>query len=571
MSTPVSIPVNPEPATETREWKKLTEYVAEIRGTNLRELFANQPGRSGDMTFNVGPLHVDLSKNLIDDRGLRLLGDLGRAMGLEDYRAAMFDGEHINTTEDRAVLHTALRIPVEREFSVDGQDIAADVHEVLGRMRDFAKALRSGSWQGVTGHTIKHVVNIGIGGSDLGPSMASQALRPYLTAGITPHFISNIDPADIEGTLDGLDPESTLFVISSKTFTTSETLANAHAARRWLLRSLADAGVDVEGENGEDAVKDITAKHFVAVSTNEEKVAEFGIDTANMFGFWDWVGGRYSVDSAIGLSLMAAIGPQDFMNFLEGFHEVDDHFRSEPIEMNVPVIMGLLGVWYADFLGAQSHAVLPYSEDLEQFPDYLQQLMMESNGKSVRLDGSAVTMPTGEIYWGKPGTNGQHAFFQLMHQGTHLIPADFIGFVNPHTDNVASDGETSMHDMLMSNFFAQTRVLAFGKTAEELREEGVAEELVAHKVMPGNRPSTTIMADKLTPKTLGALIALYEHIAFVEGVIWGINSYDQWGVELGKKQANDLLPSVSGSEHADTGDSSTDDLISFYRQHRADS
>lgn len=564
------MPQQREAAHKTREWKKLTEYADATRDTQLRELFTEQPGRSSDMTYNVGPLHVDLSKNLIDERGLRLLLDLARARGLEDYRSAMFDGEHINTTEDRAVLHTALRIPVDREFSILGgadetQDVAADVHAVLGRMRDFAKALRSGSWQGVTGHTIKHVVNIGIGGSDLGPAMAAQALRPYMTAGITPHFISNIDPADVAGTLDGLDAESTLFVIASKTFTTSETLANAHAARRWLLRNLADEGVDVEGD---DAIRDITAKHFVAVSTAAEKVQEFGIDTKNMFEFWDWVGGRYSVDSAIGLSLMAAIGPQDFMRFLEGFHEVDDHFRTEPLEMNIPVLMGMLGVWYTDFLGAQSHAVLPYSEDMARFPAYLQQLTMESNGKSVQLDGSPVEVPSGEIYWGEPGTNGQHAFFQLLHQGTHLVPADFIGFVNPHDDAVAADGTTSMHDMLMSNFFAQTRVLAFGKNAEELKEEGVASELIPHKVMPGNRPTTTILADKLTPKTLGALIALYEHIVFVQGVIWGINSFDQWGVELGKKQANALLPAVTGEERSDAGDSSTDDLIAYYRQHR---
>ncbi|MGJ4139302.1 glucose-6-phosphate isomerase [Corynebacterium evansiae] len=564
------MPQQREAAHKTREWKKLTEYADATRSTQLRELFTEQPGRSSDMTYNIGPLHVDLSKNLIDERGLRLLLDLARARGLEDYRSAMFDGEHINTTEDRAVLHTALRIPVDREFSIpvgadETQDVAADVHAVLGRMRDFAKALRSGSWQGVTGHTIKHVVNIGIGGSDLGPAMAAQALRPYMTAGITPHFISNIDPADVAGTLDGLDPESTLFVIASKTFTTSETLANAHAARRWLLRNLADEGVDVEGE---DAIRDITAKHFVAVSTAAEKVQEFGIDTKNMFEFWDWVGGRYSVDSAIGLSLMAAIGPQDFMRFLEGFHEVDDHFRTEPLEMNIPVLMGMLGVWYTDFLGAQSHAVLPYSEDMARFPAYLQQLTMESNGKSVQLDGSPVEVPSGEIYWGEPGTNGQHAFFQLLHQGTHLVPADFIGFVNPHDDAVAADGTTSMHDMLMSNFFAQTRVLAFGKNAEELKEEGVAPELIQHKVMPGNRPTTTILANKLTPKTLGALIALYEHIVFVQGVIWGINSFDQWGVELGKKQANALLPAVTGAERSDAGDSSTDDLIAYYRQHR---
>lgn len=557
---------NRQPITASYEWSKLGDYAAKNQDMNLRDLFANQPGRAGDLSFKVGPLYVDLSKNLIDEKGLRLLIGLATAAGLEDYRNAMFAGEKINTTENRAVLHTALRIPVDREFSANGQDIAADVHEVLGRMRDFAKALRSGAWLGVTDHTIKNVVNIGIGGSDLGPAMAARALRTYQTAGITPYFISNIDPADLSATLDGLDAESTLFVVSSKTFTTSETLANAHAARRWLLDELNRAGVNTDGEQ---AVRDITARHFVAVSTNEEAVSEFGIDTDNMFGFWDWVGGRYSVDSAIGLSLMAAIGPQDFMRFLEGFHSVDDHFRSEPLEMNVPVLMALLGVWYSDFLGAESHAVLPYSEDLARFPAYLQQLMMESNGKSVRLDGEEVDCPTGEFYWGEPGTNGQHAFFQLMHQGTHLIPADFIGFCNPHSDALAADGETSMHDMLMSNFFAQTRVLAFGKTAEELQEEGIDEALVPHKVMPGNRPTTTILAEELTPEVLGALIALYEHIAFAQGVIWGINSFDQWGVELGKKQANELLSAVRGVSTPDAGDSSTDSLINYFRNHRS--
>lgn len=561
----MNIPVNSSSVTNTRDWASLEKQAEAIRNTSLRQLFADQPGRASDMTFDVGPLHVDLSKNLVDERTLRTLTDVARDMGIEEYTNAMFQGVHINTTEDRAALHTALRIPVERDFEADGQDIAADVHEVLGRMRDFARALRSGAWRGVTNHTIKHVVNIGIGGSDLGPAMAAQALRPYLTAGITPHFISNIDPNDVAATLDGMDAESTLFVIASKTFTTSETLANAHAAKRWLLRELDNAGVATETE---DNVRTITEKHFVAVSTNEEKVHEFGIDPANMFGFWDWVGGRYSVDSAIGLSLMAAIGPQDFMEFLEGFHAVDDHFRTEPLEMNVPVIMGMLGVWYTNFLGAESHAVLPYNQDLARFPAYLQQLTMESNGKSVRLDGSNVDVQTGEIYWGEAGTNGQHAFFQLLHQGTHLVPADFIGFVNSHDDAPATDGTTSMHDMLMSNFFAQTRVLAFGKTAEELREEGVDEALIPHKVMPGNRPSTTIMAEKLRPRVLGALIALYEHITFVQGVIWGVNSFDQWGVELGKKQANDLLPAVLGDELSDNGDSSTDTLIGYYRELR---
>ncbi|WP_459612560.1 glucose-6-phosphate isomerase [Corynebacterium urogenitale] len=561
----MNIPVNVNSVTTTRNWSTLQKQAERMKNTTLRTLFTEQPGRASDLTYDLGPLRVDLSKNLIDERTLRILVDVARDMGIEEYRTAMFDGEHINTTENRAVLHSALRIPVDRDFSVDGQDIAEDVHGVLGRMRDFARALRSGAWQGVTNHTIKHVVNIGIGGSDLGPAMAATALRPYQTAGITPHFISNIDPTDLAGTLDGLDAESTLFVIASKTFTTSETLANAHAAKRWLLRELKDAGVPTDTD---EDIRAITEKHFVAVSTNEEKVREFGIDPKNMFGFWDWVGGRYSVDSAIGLTLMAAIGPQDFMEFLEGFYAVDDHFRTEPLEMNVPVLMGMLGVWYTDLLGYETHAVLPYNQDLARFPAYLQQLTMESNGKSVRLDGTQVDLPTGEIYWGEPGTNGQHAFFQLMHQGTRVVPADFIGFVNSHNDNVAADGETSMHDMLMSNFFAQTRVLAFGKTAEELREEGVPEELIPHKVMPGNRPSTTIMAEKLRPRVLGALISLYEHITFVQGVIWGINSFDQWGVELGKKQANELLPAVEGHERSDAGDSSTDSLIEYYRSQR---
>lgn len=519
---------------------------------SLRELFAADPRRAEAFTFTAGPLHVDLSKNLISPEVVSALMALADDADVAGAREAMFSGAHINSTEDRAVLHTALRLPAEESLTVDGQDVAADVHEVLGRMRDFATALRSGSWLGATGHTIKHVVNIGIGGSDLGPAMATAALRPYETAGITAHFVSNVDPADLDATLDGLDAESTLFVIASKTFTTSETLANAHAAKRWLLEEL-----------GGNASDDVIAKHFVAVSTNEEKVTEFGIDPANMFGFWDWVGGRYSVDSAIGLSLMATIGPQDFMRFLSGFHSIDEHFRTAPGEKNVPLLMGLLGVWYTQFLGAQTHAVLPYSEDLRLFPAYLQQLTMESNGKSVRHDGQQVETKTGEIYWGAPGTNGQHAFFQLMHQGTHLIPADFIGFVTSQSGDIDPD----MHDMLMSNFFAQTRVLAFGKTAEELESEGVPEELIPHKVMPGNRPTTTILAEKLTPEVLGALIALYEHIVFVQGVIWGINSFDQWGVELGKKQANELLPMLTGEQDVAAGelDSSTANLIAFYR------
>ena len=542
--------------TASAQWSELAKVYEEKKDLNLRELFAADADRARNFTFDAAGLHVDLSKNLIDGDIVKQLVEVAKAADLEARRDAMFAGEHINNTEDRAVLHTALRIPAEDDLTVDGQDVAADVHEVLGRMRDFATALRSGSWLGHTGHTIKKVVNIGIGGSDLGPAMAAKALRSYEVAGISAEFVSNVDPADMAATLDGLDAESTLFIIASKTFTTQETLTNAHAARRWLIEQF---------DGDESAV----AKHFVAVSTNAEKVAEFGIDTENMFPFWNWVGGRYSVDCAIGLSLMCTIGPMDFMRFLEGFHAMDEHFRTTPLEENVPALMGLLGVWYTNFFGAQTHAVLPYSQDLGRFPAYLQQLTMESNGKSVRRDGTAVTAPsTGEIYWGEPGTNGQHAFFQLMHQGTRLIPADFIGFARPKQDFPTADGSGSMHDLLMGNFFAQTKVLAFGKTAEEIAAEGVDEAVVPHKVMPGNRPTTAILAEELTPAVLGALIALYEHIVFTQGVIWDINSFDQWGVELGKQQANDLAPAVSGAAAADSGDQSTDELIGWYRSNR---
>ncbi|MGV0386612.1 glucose-6-phosphate isomerase [Corynebacterium tuberculostearicum] len=542
--------------TASAQWSELAKVYEDKKDLNLRELFAADADRARNFTFDAAGLHVDLSKNLIDGDVVKQLVEVAKAADLEARREAMFAGEHINNTEDRAVLHTALRIPAEDDLSVDGQDVAADVHEVLGRMRDFATALRSGAWLGHTGHTIKKVVNIGIGGSDLGPAMAAKALRSYEVAGISAEFVSNVDPADMAATLDGLDAESTLFIIASKTFTTQETLTNAHAARRWLIEQF---------DGDESAV----AKHFVAVSTNAEKVAEFGIDTENMFPFWNWVGGRYSVDCAIGLSLMCTIGPMDFMRFLEGFHAMDEHFRTAPLKENVPALMGLLGVWYTNFFGAQTHAVLPYSQDLGRFPAYLQQLTMESNGKSVRRDGTAVTAPsTGEIYWGEPGTNGQHAFFQLMHQGTRLIPADFIGFARPKQDFPTADGSGSMHDLLMGNFFAQTKVLAFGKTAEEIAAEDVDEAVVPHKVMPGNRPTTTILAEELTPAVLGALIALYEHIVFTQGVIWDINSFDQWGVELGKQQANDLAPAVSGAEAADSGDQSTDELIGWYRSNR---
>ncbi|APT88491.1 glucose-6-phosphate isomerase [Corynebacterium frankenforstense DSM 45800] len=541
--------------TATTAWKNLEDRYEATREVTLRELFAADPDRAGKFSFDAAGLHVDLSKNLLDEETRDALVALAEEIGLKDRVEAMFSGEHINSTEDRAVLHTALRLPAEEHLKVDGQDVAADVHEVLGRMRDFASKLRSGEWLGHTGHTIKKVVNIGIGGSDLGPKMATLALRAYATAGISGEFVSNVDPADMAATLDRLDPESTLFIISSKTFTTQETLANAHAAKRWLL----------EHFDGDEAA---IAKHFVAVSTNAEKVAEFGIDTDNMFGFWDWVGGRYSVDSAIGLSLMCVIGPMDFMRFLEGFRAMDVHFRTAKFAENIPVLMGLLNVWYSNFHGAQTHAVLPYSQDLSRFPAYLQQLTMESNGKSTRRDGERVNYSTGEIFWGEPGTNGQHAFYQLIHQGTRLIPADFIGFARPKEDLPTATGEGSMHDLLMGNFFAQTKVLAFGKTAEEIAAEGVDPAIVPHKVMPGNRPTTTILAEELTPAVLGALIALYEHITFVEGAVWDINSFDQWGVELGKQQANDLAPAVGGEVEPDTGDASTDALIGWYRTHR---
>ena len=541
--------------TTTPSWNALESLHAEKSNLTLRELFAENPNRADELTFDAAGLRVDLSKNLIDAQVLEQLRNLAHDAELPLLIDAMFTGAHLNSTENRAVLHTALRMPADQDLKVDGQDVAADVHEVLGQMRDFASALRSGAWLGHTGRTIKKIVNIGIGGSDLGPAMATKALRAYATAGISAEFVSNVDPADIAAVLDCCNAEETLFIISSKTFTTQETLTNAHAAKRWLLEQF---------DGDESAI----AKHFVAVSTNAKKVAEFGIDTKNMFGFWDWVGGRYSMDSAIGLSLMAVIGPMDFMRMLEGFHAMDQHFRTTPFERNVPVLMGLLNVWYRNFYGAQTHAVLPYSEDLSRFPAYLQQLTMESNGKSVTKDGTLVTYDTGEVFFGEPGTNGQHAFFQLIHQGTSLVPADFIGFARPKEDFPTADGTGSMHDLLMGNFFAQTKVLAFGKTLDEVVAEGVDKQLAPHKVMPGNRPTTTILAEELTPQALGALVALYEHITFVEGAIWGINSFDQWGVELGKQQANDLAAAVQGKEAPASGDASTDALITWYREHR---
>ncbi|MGI5201715.1 glucose-6-phosphate isomerase [Spirillospora sp. CA-108201] len=531
--------------TESPEWTALAEHHAAIAGRHLRELFAQDPGRADRMTVTAGDLYLDYSKHRVTGETLTLLAALAERAGLRARIEAMFGGEHINVSEDRAVLHTALRLPPGEALTVDGQDVAADVHAVLDRMADFAGRVRSGEWTGSTGKRITTVVNIGIGGSDLGPAMAYEALHDFADAGVSCRFVSNIDPADILGRLAGLDPEQTLFVISSKTFGTLETLTNAKVARRWLTERL-----------GDDAV----SRHFVAVSTNAERVAEFGIDTANMFGFWDWVGGRYSFDGAIGLSLMIAIGGEAFREMLAGFREVDEHFRTAPFEANMPVLMGLLGVWYTDFFGAQTRAVLPYSQRLSRFPAYLQQLTMESNGKSVRADGAPVIAQTGAIFWGEPGTNGQHAFYQLLHQGTRLVPADFIGFAEPFEDR------EGMHDLLTANMLAQTSALAFGKTAEEIAAEGAPAAVVPHKVMPGNRPTSTLLAPKLTPKTLGSLVALYEHIVFVEGTIWGIDSFDQWGVELGKVMAMDLAPALTSQEPpSEVPDPSTGALVRRYR------
>jgi glucose-6-phosphate isomerase len=533
--------------TTTDEWRALAAHADQARALRLRAEFERDPKRPERLSAQAGDLFVDYSKNLITDETIELLTALARRVGLTDRIAAMFAGEHVNTSEDRAVLHTALRLPRSAELVVDGQDVVADVHAVLDRMGDFAERVRSGDWRGHTGDPIRTVVNIGIGGSDLGPVMAYEALAPWRDAGIACRFISNIDPTDLSLTLADLDPASTLFVVASKTFSTLETLTNARQARAWLLSGLGDDPAAV-------------AKHFVAVSTNAKLVGEFGIDTANMFGFWDWVGGRYSFDSAVGLSLMLAIGRDAFGEMLAGFHVVDEHFRTTPIEQNVPALLGLLNVWYNNFLGAQTHAVLPYSQLLHRFPAYLQQLTMESNGKSVTRDGVSVTYQTGEVFWGEPGTNGQHAFYQLIHQGTKIIPADFIGFAEPNYDI------DEMHDAFMANFFAQTAALAFGRTAAEVEATGVAADVVPHKVMPGNHPTTSILAPKLTPATLGQLVALYEHVTFTEGTVWGIDSFDQWGVELGKEMAKQLAPLLAG-EPGDT-DPSTAALIARYRTQR---
>jgi glucose-6-phosphate isomerase len=561
----VTAPVDP---TETEAWGTL-QALADGFTPSLRAWFAEDPDRVTALTFTAADLHVDLSKSLVTQPVLTGLLALAEQVGVVGRRDAMFRGEHINVTEDRAVLHTALRLPEDaapsERPSVDGQDVVADVHDVLRRVYAFADRVRSGEWTGVTGERIRTVVNIGIGGSDLGPVMAYEALEPYRTlpdggAGLECRFISNIDPTDAATTLAGLDPASTLFIVSSKTFGTLETLTNARLCKAWLL----------DGLGGEDE-KDAVAKHFVAVSTALDKVAAFGIDPDNAFGFWDWVGGRYSMDSAIGTSLVVAIGPDRFAELLAGMHAMDEHFRTTEPAHNVPLLMGLLNVWYTNFLGAQTHAVLPYSQLLHRFPAYLQQLTMESNGKGVRWDGTAVGTDTGEVFWGEPGTNGQHAFYQLIHQGTRLVPADFIAFANPaHPLKDVVDGQSvDVHELFLANFFAQTRALAFGKTADEVRSEGTAEAVVPARVFSGDRPTASIMAPELTPSVLGQLIALYEHLTFTQGVVWGIDSFDQWGVELGKQLAQQLAPAVSGdADVAAQQDASTQSLIAYYRKQR---
>ena len=549
--------------TTTSAWSALSAHHKALT-PNLREWFAADPARAEKFSFTADELHVDLSKNLITSETVELLLKLAEEVKLEQAREAMFSGEHINVTEDRAVLHTALRRPegYSPALTVDGQDVDADVHAVLKKIYAFADRVRNGEWTGVTGKRIETVVNIGIGGSDLGPVMVYEALKPYADAGITARFISNIDPTDVAEKVSDLDPETTLFIVASKTFGTLETLTNARVAREWLISSLREAGA-LEGKEASEAV----AKHFVAVSTALDKVAAFGIDPENAFGFWDWVGGRYSVDSAIGTSLAIVLGPKVFADFLAGFHAMDEHFRTAPFEKNVPVLMGLLNIWNVNFLGAETHAVLPYDQYLHRFPAYLQQLTMESNGKSVRADGSFVNYATGEVFWGEPGTNGQHAFYQLIHQGTRLIPADFLAFANPV--HPTKDGEQDVHELFLANFFAQTQALAFGKTEEEVRAEGTAEHVVNARIFSGNRPSTSIMAPRLTPRVLGSLIALYEHITFVQGVVWGIDSFDQWGVELGKKLALDLVPAIEGDrEVLARQDSSTASLIDYYLKNR---
>ncbi len=540
----------PTPLRERPAWQALERHHAEIRDVHVRELFAADPERGERMWIEAAGLYADYAKHRATDETIRLLVELAEACGLRSAIDAMFRGERINRTEDRAVLHTALRAPRDAVIEVDGENVVTAVHEVLDRMAGFAERVRTGTWTGHTGKRIRTVVNIGIGGSDLGPVMAYEALRHHSERQLAFRFVSNVDGTDFVEAVQGLDPAETLFIVASKTFTTLETLRNARTARAWLVDALGD----------EAAV----ARHFVAVSTNAAEVAAFGIDTANMFGFWDWVGGRYSMGSAIGLSTMIAIGPDRFREMLAGFHEMDEHFRSAPFERNLPALMGLLTVWYTDFFGAETVAVLPYDQYLKRFPAYLQQLTMESNGKRVTLAGAPVDYDTGPVFWGEPGTNGQHSFYQLIHQGTRLIPVDFIGFtrsLNPIADH---------HDLLMANVFAQSEALAFGKTADEVRAEGTPEWLIPHRVFPGNRPSTTILAERLDPATLGRLVALYEHSVFTQGVVWGVGSFDQWGVELGKVLASRVADELRrDDEPALDHDSSTNRLIRRYRQGRA--
>ncbi len=559
----MTTPIDP---TTTRAWQDLSEHESTLT-PDLRGWFAADPQRAQRLTFRLADLHVDLSKNLVTDETLALLVQLAEQTGVADRLQAMLRGEHINVTEDRAVLHTALRRPAGASpaLVVDGQDVDTDVQAELEKVYAFADTVRSGEWTGVTGERVRTVVNIGIGGSDLGPVMVYEALKPYVQDGLEVRFVSNIDPTDLAEKVKGLDPTTTLFIVASKTFGTLETLTNARLAREWLWQQLVATGAIADTDEARTAA---VAQHFVAVSTALDKVAAFGIDPANAFGFWDWVGGRYSVDSAIGTSVAIAIGPDAFRDFLAGFHAVDEHVATTPFARNVPVLMGLLNVWYVNFLGAHTHAVLPYAQYLHRFPAYLQQLTMESNGKSVRWDGSPVTTDTGEVFWGEPGTNGQHAFYQLIHQGTRLIPADFIAVANPA--HPLQDGGTDVHGLFLANFFAQTKALAFGKTADEVRAEGTDEAIVPARVFSGNRPTTSILAAALTPSVLGQLIALYEHITFVQGVVWGIDSFDQWGVELGKKLALEIAPAVEGDSAAlDAQDPSTKHLIETYLSLRA--
>jgi glucose-6-phosphate isomerase len=537
-----------EPLTKRKAWKALQAHHSKVSKLHLRQLFADDPKRGERMTAEAAGLFLDYSKNRITDQTLKLLIQLAEESGLRDRIEAMFRGEKINITENRAVLHVALRAPKGASIVVDGENVVPQVHAVLGKMADFSNRVRSGEWKGHTGTRIRNIVNIGIGGSDLGPVMAYEALKHYSERALTLRFVSNVDGTDFAEAVHDLSPSETLFIVSSKTFTTLETMTNAHTARAWSLRGL-------------DSDEKSVAKHFVAVSTNAMEIAKFGIDTANMFGFWDWVGGRYSMDSAIGLSTMLAIGPENFRAMLDGFHEMDEHFRTAPFEQNLPALMGLLGLWYNNFFGAQTIAVFPYEQYLKRFPAYLQQLTMESNGKHVTLDGDAADYQTGPIYWGEPGTNGQHSFYQLVHQGTRLIPCDFIAFgksLNPLGRH---------HDILLANVCAQTEALAFGKTREQVKAEGTSDSLVPHRVFEGNRPSNTILAEKLTPGTLGKLVALYEHSVFTQGTVWHIDSFDQWGVELGKVLAQRIIPEIESKAEPQLGhDSSTNNVIRRYRK-----